>query len=198
MNTRTPLQPGDTLANPVTGEQFTFIETAATSDGRLLAFTLDLRAGGGVPMAHVHPIQTERFEVLAGTVRFRVGRRKVVASAGEIVEIAPGVVHGFTNPGPERARMRIDVSPALQMEEMLREVVALAEAGRLTSRGLPRNPLALARLARAYDDVARAPFLRVRVQRALLAPLTFGRRRPRAAVRVGHVPLSRTCGRPGC
>src|SRR5262249_23624350 len=127
MTSKAPLQPSDTLANPVTGERFTFIETAASSNGALLAFELDLRAGGGVPMRHVHPIQTERFEVFDGIVRFRVGRRSVLASAGDVVEIAPGVTHGFSNPGPDKVRMRVDVTPALQMEEMLREVVALAE-----------------------------------------------------------------------
>jgi quercetin dioxygenase-like cupin family protein len=190
MTAQAPIQPGETLANPVTGERFTFLETAASSNGELLAFELDLRAGGGVPMPHVHPIQTEQFEVLAGSVRFRVGRRSILASAGEVVEIAPGIVHGFSNPGPDRVRMRVDVSPALQMEEMLREVVALAEAGRLTRRGMPRSPLDLARLARAYDDVAHAPFVSVRVQRALLAPLTFVARHRRAKLAVAAaVPL---------
>jgi quercetin dioxygenase-like cupin family protein len=198
MTTRTHIQPGDTLANPVTGERFTFIETAATSNGELLAFDLDLRAGGGVPMPHVHPIQTERFEVLAGSVRFRVGLRSIVASAGEVVEIAPGVVHGFSNPGPDPVRMRVDVSPALQMEEMLREVVSLAEAGRLTRRGMPRSPLELARFARAYDNIAHAPFLSVRMQRALLAPLTFFARHRRAKPAVAAVaPLPPRASREG-
>lgn len=182
MTNQAPIQPGDVLANPVTGEQFTFVETAASSDGALLAFELDLRAGGGVPMPHVHPIQTERFEILEGTVRFRVGRRSFTAESGAVVEVAPGVVHGFGNPGPGPARMCVEVSPALEMEEMLREVVALAEAGRLTRRGLPRNPLDLARLARDYDLVAHAPFLPIRMQRLLLAPLTFAGRHPREAL----------------
>jgi hypothetical protein len=56
----------------------------------------------------------------------------------------------------------------------------------MTRRGLPRSPLALARLARAYDQEAHAPFLSVGVQRALLAPLLIGgrggRRRGGAAV----------------
>ncbi len=67
--------------------------------------------------------------------------------------------------------MRVEVRPALQMEEMFAEVVALAEAGRMTRRGLPRNPLTLARLARRYDQEAHAPLLTVGVQRFLLAPL---------------------------
>jgi hypothetical protein len=46
----------------------------------------------------------------------------------------------------------------------------MAEAGRMGKRGLPRNPLTLAALARRYDRVAHAPLLNVAVQRALLAP----------------------------
>src|SRR5262249_55459001 len=95
--------------------------------------------------------------------------------------IAPGVVHGFSNPGPDQVRMRVDVTPALQMEEMLREIVALAEAGRLTRRGMPRNLVELARIACTYDNVARAPLVSVRLQRALLAPLTLASRNSRAA-----------------
>jgi mannose-6-phosphate isomerase-like protein (cupin superfamily) len=181
MTDQARIRPGDVLTNPVTGERFTFIETAASSDGALLAFELDLREGGGVPMPHVHPIQTERFHVLQGVVRFRVGRRSFPAASGRVVEVTPGVIHAFANPGPGPARMRVDVTPALQMEQMLSEVVTLAEAGRLTKRGLPRNPLELARLARAYDDVAHAPHLSIRVQRLLLAPLTFAARHPRRA-----------------
>ena len=67
--------------------------------------------------------------------------------------------------------MRVEVRPALQMEQMFAEVVAMAKAGRMTRRGLPRNPLELARLARTYDQEAHAPLLSVGVQRVLLAPL---------------------------
>ena len=41
----------------------------------------------------------------------------------------------------------------------------------MTRRGLPRNPLELAALARRYDQEAHAPLLSVGVQRLLLAPL---------------------------
>ena len=60
------IRPGDTIANPVTGERFTFTHTAASTDGELLAFDFALAPGGKVPIPHVHPIQTERFEVVSG------------------------------------------------------------------------------------------------------------------------------------
>jgi quercetin dioxygenase-like cupin family protein len=176
------ITPGQTLSNPVTGERFTFIHTAASTGGELLAFELGLRPGGAVPLPHVHPIQTERFGVVAGLMRFRVGLRTQLAGPGDVVEIAPGVMHGFANAGDEEARVLVEVRPALAMEDMFAEVVALAQAGRMTRRGLPRNPLALADLARRYDREAHAPFLGVAAQRLLLAPLVFAARYPRAGL----------------
>jgi mannose-6-phosphate isomerase-like protein (cupin superfamily) len=167
------ITPGQTLENPVTGERFTFLETAATTAGELLSFELGLRRGGAVPMRHVHPIQTERFEVVKCRMRFRVGRRTVVAGPGEVVEVAPGVPHGFANAGDGDARVRIEVRPALAMQDMLAEVIAMARAGRMTRRGMPRNILDLALLARTYDREAHAPLLTVGLQRLLLAPLVF-------------------------
>jgi hypothetical protein len=68
---------------------------------------------------------------------------------------------------------------------MLAEVVTLAEAGRMTRRRLPRNPLDLAVLARKYDREARAPLMSVGVQRVLLAPLVFSARHPRVGLAGG-------------
>ena len=165
------LTPGQTLENPVTGERFTFTETAATTGGELLAFELGLRPGGAVPITHVHPVQTERFEVVEGRMRFRLGRRMAEAGPGDVVEVAPGVRHGFANAGDGDARVRVEVRPALEMEDMFAEVIAMARAGRMSRRGVPRNLLDLALLARTYDQVAHAPFLTVGLQRLLLAPL---------------------------
>jgi quercetin dioxygenase-like cupin family protein len=173
-----PIAPGQTLENPVTGERFTFTHTASSTGGELLAFDFALRPGGAVPIPHVHPIQTERFEVLEGRMRFRVGLRTRVAGPGDVIEVAPGVAHSFANAGDAEARLRVEVRPALAMEEMFAEVVAMARAGRMTRRGLPRNPLDLAVLARAYDQEAHAALLSVGVQRLLLAPLVLMARRP--------------------
>ena len=113
-------------------------------------------------------------------MRFRVGLRTVTAGPGEVVLVEPGVAHSFANAGEEEARLRVEVRPALAMEEMFADVIALAQAGRMNSRGMPRNPLDLALLARTYDQEAHAPLLGLRLQRALLAPLVaLARRRER-------------------
>ena len=67
--------------------------------------------------------------------------------------------------------MRIEVTPALEMHAMFTEVVAMAQAGRMNRRGLPRNLRDLATLAHRYADEAHAPLLTARLQRWLMAPL---------------------------
>ena len=46
---------GQILENPVSGEKIIFRQTAAETDGELLAFELVLAPGGAVPGARVHP-----------------------------------------------------------------------------------------------------------------------------------------------
>jgi hypothetical protein len=62
------------------------------------------------------------------------------------------------------------------MEEMFADVIALARAGRMTRRGMPRNLLDFALLARTYDQEAHGPFLTVGLQRLLLSPLVLAAR----------------------
>ena len=90
---------GQIIQNPVSGERITFLRTAADTDGELLEFELELAADGHVPGAHVHPEQEERFHVLEGTMKFRLGLRTIVAEAGETVVVPAGRVHKFANGG---------------------------------------------------------------------------------------------------
>ena len=74
---------GQTLVNPASGERITFRTTAAESNGELVAIELELPSGGRVPgPLHLHPLQEERFEVVRGTMRFRIRRERVVAGPG--------------------------------------------------------------------------------------------------------------------
>lgn len=46
---------GQTIHNPVSDEQITFLRTSADTDGDLLEIELELAPDGRVPGAHVHP-----------------------------------------------------------------------------------------------------------------------------------------------
>jgi hypothetical protein len=138
---------------------------------------------------HVHPIQEERFEVVNGILRFKMGAKTVIAKAGDVVVVPPGVRHKFANGGDEEARVRIEVRPALQMEKLFETAVALAEDGRTTRRGLPK-PLDLALFVSEFEQEVRGAFPPVAIQRIALAPLAwFARKR-------GHG--ARYAPRPAC
>jgi len=180
---------GQTLENPASGERITFRRTSADTGGELLAIDLELPAGGRVPGGqHVHPNQEERFEVVRGTMRFKMGRRRVTAGPGEVVVVPPGQKHDFANAGDGDALVRVEVRPALRMEELFETAVGLAEQGRTMLGGIPR-PLDLAVFTEEFADEVHGAFPPRPLQRLVLAPLArLARRRPRAApsgVRVG-------------
>ena len=161
---------GQTIENPVSGEQITFLQTAADTAGELLEFELALSPDGHVPGAHVHPEQEERFHVLEGTMKFRMGLRRIVAEAGDTVVVPAGRVHRFANGGDSTARCRVEVVPALDMEQLLETTVELALEGNVTRKGMPK-PLHLALFVRRFAREVRAPFPPAWMVRVLMAPL---------------------------
>jgi mannose-6-phosphate isomerase-like protein (cupin superfamily) len=163
---------GQVLDNPVSGERITFRKTASDTRGELLEFDLELTPEGHVPGKHVHPSQEERFEVLSGTMKFKMGRRTVIAEAGEVVTVPAGGAHRFANGGDEAAHVRVQVRPALEMERLFETAVALAEEGRTTGKGMPK-PLDLALFVREFSDEVQGAFPPVWIQRATMAPLAW-------------------------
>jgi quercetin dioxygenase-like cupin family protein len=161
---------GQILDNPITGERIIFRETAADTGGELLAIDLILAPDGHVPGAHVHPVQEERFEVISGTMKFRLGRKKIIAHAGDVVVVPRGSVHKFANAGKRAAHVRVEACPALKMEQLFETTVALAHEGRTNGKGMPK-PLDLALFVREYENEVRAPFLPAPVVKAAMAPL---------------------------
>jgi quercetin dioxygenase-like cupin family protein len=164
---------GDTIANPVTGERMTFLKTSRQTGGEYVLVEVAVEPNGFVAAAHMHPKQTERFEVVDGAIEFTVGGETVTARAGEVVVVEPGTAHRFRNVGDTVARFTCEVRPALQFEQLLETMFALAADGKTNKKGMP-NLLRLAVIARAHFDVVRLPFPPAFVQRlglALGAPL---------------------------
>jgi quercetin dioxygenase-like cupin family protein len=162
------IRAGDSIENPVTGERLIFHQTSADTRGERVVFETVVQPKGFVAAAHIHPFQEERFHVLAGTVGFRVGRRRFEAGPGERLVVPRRTSHKFWNAGDEAARFLCEVRPALQFEELIETMFALAAAGRTNRKGMP-NPLQLAVVARQHFDVVRLPFPPAPVQRLGLA-----------------------------
>jgi quercetin dioxygenase-like cupin family protein len=167
------IKAGDRLENPVTGEVLVFHRTAAETDGESVLVETIVRPDGFVAAAHVHPYQTERFEILEGFVGLRVGEQELVARPGDVAVVPPRTPHRFWNAGVEDARFLCEIRPALQFESLIETMFTLAAEGKTNKRGMP-NPLRLAVIAKAHFDTVRLPFPPEALQRvglALAAPL---------------------------
>jgi mannose-6-phosphate isomerase-like protein (cupin superfamily) len=157
------------IDNPVTGERIVIRQSSAQTGGRMLSFDLFLRPGGHVPAGHVHPVQEERFTVVAGRMRFRVGRRTILAGPGETVCIPAGMSHWFGNAGTDVAHTRVEVRPALRMEELLERT------GRLGGHRTRLPDLALVLME--FQRELAVPNLPPVLVRVVMAPLAWLARR---------------------
>jgi quercetin dioxygenase-like cupin family protein len=167
------IRKGDRLENPVTGEVLIFHRTARDTGGEAVLVETTVRPDGFVAAAHVHPHQSERFEVVEGRLGLWAGEKEQLLGPGEVATVAPGTPHRFWNAGDDEARFLCEVRPALEFESLIETMFTLAAEGKTNRKGMP-NPLRLAVIARSHFDTVRLPFPPASLQRAALvvgAPL---------------------------
>ncbi|WP_203919881.1 cupin domain-containing protein [Rugosimonospora africana] len=148
------------ITNPISGERIVIHETGSGSGESQLAWELMLAPGGRVPSSHAHPAQEERFTVVSGRMRFRVGGHPILAGPGATVVVPPETVHSFANAGPETARVLVTTTPALQMRELLETAAAMAREQHAAGRWLP-HLFDLALFMSDFEREVRAPYLPV-------------------------------------
>jgi mannose-6-phosphate isomerase-like protein (cupin superfamily) len=162
---------GDEIEHPVTGERFTFLETAEDTGGGYVRIELRVEPRGFVAAPHVHPRIEETFEILSGTFAFVVDGERRLVGAGEEATVPPGTPHAWWNAGAEEGVAMVEFRPALKTEEFFETFFGLAQDAKVDPKtGLP-SLLWLAVILRSYRDflyLARPPLF---VQRAVFAPL---------------------------
>ncbi len=162
------IRTGEILENPVTGERLVFHKTSRETNGEAVVVECFVQPNGFVAAAHVHPNQDERFEVLKGSVGFRLDKQEMMAGPGDRILVAAGTAHKFWNAGEDEAHFVCEVRPALQFEQLVETMYTLAADGKTNRKGMP-NPLRLAVIARHHFDDVRLPFPPAWMQRAGLA-----------------------------
>ena len=95
--------------------------------GEVLVMEATYGGSGSLPPEHLHPRQTERFEVLEGTLRAIVGGEDRRYGAGDAFEVPPGTPHQMTGEGP--ARVRWEVTPALRTAEFFQRLYSAEGPG---------------------------------------------------------------------
>lgn len=151
-------QSGQFLRHPITGESLTFLKTSTDTGGKYMLMDFAMRPHSSIAGAHLHPFQSEKFEILAGSPSFRIRGRKLTLHAGEHITVPAGTPHFWWNEAETEARLRVTFCPALDMEGFFEMYFGLAQDGKVGRRtGLP-NPLQMSLFEERFWDEARPPF----------------------------------------
>jgi quercetin dioxygenase-like cupin family protein len=97
------------------GMHLRLLQTGDETGGELLEMEATYTGTAGMPPEHLHPSQTERFEILDGAMRTIINGEERLYGQGKSFEVAAGTRHQMAAEGP--TRMRWEVRPALRTAE---------------------------------------------------------------------------------
>jgi hypothetical protein len=112
------------------------------------------RKCGAGSVLHLHPVIYERLTIVSGRVGLALNGVISIAEVGSTIEIPPGQAHRWWNAGIYEAQVRMDIRPAARFEDLMRNLIGLAQDGKTDTTGMP-NLFQLALLAREFKDVIR-------------------------------------------
>jgi len=148
---------GDELVNPASGKRIVFLQTAADTYGQLLEMDDFWTRPGHRTAEHIHPEMQERWEVIAGSVCFRIDGVEQIAGPGEVVIAPAGVPHMAWSIDAAPVHLRIQMQPALRWERFVERLFALARDGHTDERGMPDPTLMIELLGEFPREIAPAP-----------------------------------------
>lgn len=129
----------DFIENPVIGDKMQFLTTAEDSRGEALKFKVWFKTGAQGPPEHMHPVQTEVFEVISGTAEFTLNGKLKNLTAGQTIAVPPNAPHKFRNAGDSELVMAVELKPALKSEFFLETFYSLAKKGQTDKNSVPKN-----------------------------------------------------------
>ena len=121
---------GQILSNPTNGDSFEFLETSKDTNGKQVKIKAIINSKGQLIPKHFHVFQEETFEVISGqlTVLFE-GQTKII-SANEKITLPKNIPHNHYNNEDIPVTYLHTVTPALDFEFLIENLVGLAVDGK--------------------------------------------------------------------
>lgn len=110
----------ESIEDGLTGQRFIFRLSAAETGGDAVVFESFLPAAARGLATGAEAEQEQRFEVLHGSLRFRVGGEDRLLEAGGRLTVPRGTACWYWNASDEPAHLVAEIRPALDFEERTR------------------------------------------------------------------------------
>jgi len=130
--------PGKQITNSKNGQTYRFIQTAASTGGKMLEMESVYIPNTPEPILHYHPRQDEYFKILDGDVTVKIGTEIKILHAGDELHIPAGTHHGMWNPTNRKAIVNWKTIPALETEYFFETITGLVNDGKTDQKGKPR------------------------------------------------------------
>lgn len=164
-------QAGDVFAMP-DGAQYVLRTPTAAVNGDYVEFEWVFPPKVFAPPPHLHPGQTEEYEVLEGELEVLIGDEWRTLHAGESASVPVGVNHTFKRP-KQFVRVRNFHRPALGFEDFIETTSRVLAAHGVKRLADPRVPIYLAQTWRAHPETLQAT--RARDRAGMAAAAAIGR-----------------------
>jgi len=140
-----------TITNPIIKDQVTFVQTAASTNGRVTTLQVRLMPGGGTPL-HYHRNFSETFVVIEGILTIVLENKTILLSAGQKITVDKGQSHRFANRSSLPVVFTTIILPGSEgFENALRILYGLAGDQKTDKKGMPKSLLVLAVVSKISD-----------------------------------------------
>ncbi len=118
---------------------------------------------------HVHPDQTDEFQVVEGSLEVLMGTEWRRVGVGERLVVPPGVVHTYRNHGEQRAVVHNVHNPAGSFQAYIDRLGMLSKSGKLENFKSPKALVHLSVLWGEHTDSMRFADAKLRALTGVLA-----------------------------
>lgn len=121
---------GQISTNPMSGDTYEFLETAKDTDGQRVVMKATINSVGQYVPNHFHVYQDETFEVISGQLTVLLNGKTKTLSAGEKITLPKNTPHNHFNNESTPVIYIQTVSPALDFDYLVENLVGLAGDGK--------------------------------------------------------------------
>lgn len=121
---------GQIISNPITGDIYEFLETSKESNGAYVKMKATICSNGPLVPNHFHTLQDEKFEVVTGKFTIQSEGKTITLDSGEQITLLKNIPHNHYNNSDNPVVYIHTVSPALDFEYLMENLVGLAADGK--------------------------------------------------------------------